>query len=538
MEQFTLYLILFGIIVLLGHAFQKTNIPIALILVIAGMLLSFVPFFPVINLEPELVLDFFLPLLVYEICSFSSWRDMKKQFRPIALLSVGHVFFITIIVAISVHYFIPQLGWPFAFLLGAIISPPDNVAIVSISEKIKIPERVFIILEGEGMFSDAAALTLFRVALVATVTNTFSMKYAVSNFVLMIVGETLYGLLLGTLLGKLRAKIPNTTLHVILSFLTPFLAYIPAVKLGGTGVISTAIVGFIIGNQYTLRFTSEYRLISLALWPTVAFAIQGLIFLLVGLDMRSTFMRISTIPLETLLLYVCSMLFIVIVGRFVWVYGAVIFLPRLLFPSVRKKDPYPPWQYPFIISWSGIRGGISLAAALAVPALTLTVNGADARDLLVFIVFCVIVVTLVIQGLSLPYILRKIGIDKVGQSERYTEHLSELQARSQMIQSALNWLEKHRAKVKDNPEALKEVLLHVHEYQMLKKEFESRIMDHDGSSGHDEHEEMKKKLSLMLQVVEVEREELLKMWRAEKINLRTRNKLLTTLDHQVQRHMI
>ncbi|OAI49153.1 hypothetical protein AYO45_03135 [Gammaproteobacteria bacterium SCGC AG-212-F23] len=538
MHLLIIYLILFSIIALLGQVFQKSTIPLALILVVFGMLLSFVPYFPEIHLDSSLVLNFFLPLLIYQISSFSSWRDIKKQIRPIALLSIGHVIFITILVAIVIHQLIPQIGWPLAFVLGTIISPPDDVAIIAIAEKIHIPERVFIILKGEGMFNDAAALTLFRFALAAAITNTFSVAHAFFSFVVMIVGETLYGLLLGHILGKLREKMSNTTLHVIASIVTPFIAYIPAVKLGGTGILATAMVGFVIGNKFTLRFTPEYRLTALSLWPTLAFAMQGLIFLLVGLDMRSTLMRISSIPIETLIMYIFSITLVVIVGRFIWVYGALIFLPRVLFPSLRKKDPYPPWQYPFIVSWSGIRGGISLAAALAVPIFAFKINGVDPRDLFVFLVFCIIIVTLILQGLSLPFILKKIGIDKVGQSERYKEHMNELQARALMITAALHWLEKYIEKAKNNKQLSSEISQHIHEYQMLKKHIERRILNHDGISLHDEQNEIKEDLSFLMQIIEVERIELAKLWSEEKINLKTRNKLLATLDHQIQRHLI
>lgn len=538
MDQYIVYIILFSIIVIVGQLFQKSIVPIALILVISGILLSFIPYFPEVHLDSKLVLNFFLPLLVYEISAFSSWRDMKRQFRPIALLSVGHVIFITILVAITIHFLIPQVGWPIAFILGAIISPPDTVAIVSIAEKIRIPERIFIILEGEGMFSDAAALTLFRFALVAALTNSFSIVHATLSFILIIIGEMIYGLILGYVLGWLREKITNTTLHMIASFLTPFFAYIPAVQLGGTGVLSTAMTGFVIGNQFTTRFTSEYRLIALSTWPPLAFIIQAFIFLSVGLDMRSIFMRISSIPFDTLMLYVSSITFVVIVGRFIWVYGAVIVLPRFLFPALLKTDPYPPWQYPFIISWSGIRGGISLAAALAIPVLVLNIESVDLRDLIIFLVVCIIIVTLIIQGLSLPFILKKMGIDKVGESERYTEHLTELQARVQMIEAALNWLESYKEKVKDDKKLLLEVSVHLYEYRMLKVTFESRILEHDKTLFHDENIETREKLSLLLQITEAEKEELTKLWQEDKINLRTRNKLLATLDHQVQRHSI
>jgi len=538
MDLFIIYLILFSIIVLLGQLFQKSTIPLALILVIFGMLLNFIPFFPDIHLDSKLVLYIFLPILIYQISAFSSWRDMKKQARPIALLSIGHVIFITILVACLMHTIIPQMGWPLAFVLGAIVSPPDNVAIVSIAQKIRIPERVFIILEGEGMFNDAAALTIFRFALAAAITNQFSFSTAFSTFIIMIVGETIYGLLLGHILGILRTKISNTSLHVIASFITPFLAYIPMVELGSSGIIATAVVGFIIGNQYTSRFTPEYRLTALSIWPTLGFAIQSLIFLLVGLNVHSTFIRISSIPLQSLMIYVSSVIAAVIIGRFVWVYAFVITLPRVLIPSIHKKDPYPPWQFPFLISWAGIRGGISLAAALAIPAITLKIDNIDIRDLFVFIVFCVIFVTLVLQGLSLPYILKKIGVDKVGQKERFAEHMTELQACAQMINAALQWLNQYKEQNKNDKKLLLELSEYIHEYQILKNQFESRISDHDSKLKHDEETEFKDKICLLTQIVEIEKEEISKLWREDKINFRTRIKLMAMLDHQVQRHMI
>lgn len=538
MDLFIFYLLLFGIIVLLGQLFQKSTIPIALILVIAGMLLSLVPFFPEIRLNSQLVLDIFLPLLVYQISSFSSWRDMKKQARPIALLSIGHVFFITILVAVVFHALIPQLGWPLAFVLGAIISPPDDIAIVSIAEKIRIPERIFIILEGEGMFNDAAALTLFRFALLAAITNQFSLMTAATSFFMLIIVELAYGLVLGHLLGMIRVHIKNTSLHVIASFITPFLAYLPAVKFGGSGIIATATVGFIIGNYYTLRFTPEYRLTALTIWPTFAFAIQGLIFLLVGLNLHSIYMRISAIPLSTLTLYITSIIAVIIVGRFIWVYCILIFLPRFLFPSLRKTDPYPPWQYPFLISWAGIRGGISLAAALAIPAFTLKINSIDVRDFLVFIVFCTIFVTLILQGLPLPFIIKKLRLDKVAESERYTEHLTELQARVKMINAALKWLEHYKANVKHDKKASAEVDAYIYEYQMLKQNLQERILNHHDIVLHDEELEIQDKLNLLCNIVTVEKKELLRLWNDKNINLRTRNKLISILDHRLQRNLI
>ena len=195
------------------------------------------PGIPAIDLDPKVVLNIFLPILVYQISSFASWNDFKKNKRPIALLSVGHVIFITAIVAWVIHALIPELGWPLAFIIGAVLSPPDDVAIVAIAEKIRMPNRVITILKGEGLFNDATALILFRFALAALLTHQFSAVHAVTTFFAIIIGETLYGLAVGYIMGELKVKISNTVLHVIASVLTPFLAYTPAVMLGGSGVL-------------------------------------------------------------------------------------------------------------------------------------------------------------------------------------------------------------------------------------------------------------------------------------------------------------
>jgi Na+/H+ antiporter len=497
------------------------------------MVLSFVPYFPQFTINPVLILNIFLPILIYQISSFTSWKDFKKNMRPIGLLSVGHVIFITFLVAAVVHQLIPQLGWPLAFVLGAVIAPPDDVAIVSIAEKIRMPERVVTILEGEGMLNDATALIIFRIALAAVVTHEFSAVDAVSTFVLDVIGETIYGLIVGFGFGLLRTRISNSVLHIIASLLTPFIAYFPPEHLGGSGILATVVAGFVIGNVFSIRFTPEFRLISRAVWPALAFAMQSILFLLVGLEMRFVIESISSISLNSLLLYSGSVIAAVIIGRFVWVYVAVAFLPRFLFPSIRKRDPFPPWQYPLIISWAGMRGAISLAAALAVPSLPATVEGANARELLVFLVFSVIIATLLIQGLTLPWLLKLIGVRKYGQREKYNEHMAELHARMQMTKAVLRWLKEYKQEVKDDPKYLAETKMHIQEYKMLKKQLEDRIKNHDGDIEHDEELEASEEICFLEHMIDIERQELIKMWRKEKVNITVATKLLNKLDHRV-----
>ena len=531
MDQSILYIMLFGIIALVGQVFNKSIIPIPLLLVIAGMMLSFMPGFPEIELNPNLVLNVFLPILIYQISSFASWKDVKKNSRPIFLLSVGHVIFITILVAVVIHNLIPQIDWPLAFLLGAVISPPDDVAIVSIAEKIRMPSRVVTILEGEGMLNDATALTIFRFALAAVVTHQFSLLHAVSAYVSVIVGETIYGLIVGYVMGQLRLCFRDTSLHMIVSILTPFIAYIPAEMLGGCGVLATAVAGFVIGNNYALRFSPEFRLVSRAIWPTMAFAIQSILFLMVGLNFRSVFEKNSMISSHLLWEYGLTTVGVVIIGRFVWVYISA-YSTRLFSRTVRSKDPMPPWQYPFLISWAGMRGAISLAAALAVPMLPLTIDGANARDVLVFLVFCVIIATLIIQGLTLPPLLKILGLQKRGLKEQYDDHMLELRVRLKLIKSVLRWLLAYKKEVKADPKLVDPVKVYIESHRLLKSQLQERIDHHDEAEEHNEQEEAEADIFLQSKIIDIERAELLSMWRDEKVTLVVRNKLMERLDHR------
>jgi len=534
MDQIELYISLLCIIAGIGVIFSKSPIPSTLLIVIVGMIISFLSVLPKVTLNPTLVLDVFLPLLLYRASAETSWQDFKFNFRPILLLSIGHVFFITCLVAIAIYYLIPGIHWTIAFLLGAVISPPDDVAIIAIAKKIRMPRRVVSILQGESMLNDATALIIFRFALAAIATHEFSFTKAALEFFLMLIGETLYGIILGTLIGEFRKRITDPQLQVMISFLTPFLAYLPAERLGGCGVLATVVTGLILGHKYLHQLTPEVRLVGHSFWLSLEFALQSVLFFLVGLNFRYILEGIQAVPIHNFILYSSTIIAIVIIGRFIWVYLAAL-VPRFLFPSIRKKDPYPPWQIPFIISWAGMRGGISLAAALAIPMLTMTVDSVNIRDLILFLVFCVIIATLLIQGLTLPWLLDILGINKFGQHEKYTEHLAELSARLFMIKEALHWLKSYRESVKDNIKLSAEIRFRIHQYQKLKKQLKERIQMHDEIQDfHDENLEMKETIFITIQLIEVEKRALLNVCRKEKIHMETRNKLLQELDFRAR----
>lgn len=540
MEQEITYIFLFSIILVMGLAFKKLMVPMTLILVIAGMILSFIPQFPKVRIDPDLMLHVFLPILIYQISAFSSWYDFKKNIRPITLLSIGHVAFITFIVAYIMHAFIPELGWPLCFILGAVVSPPDDVAIVTIAQKIRFPNRVITILEGEGLLNDATALTLFRFGLAAVATQEFLVGKAVLTYILIIIGEILYGFMMGEILGQIRMRIKDTSLHMIASLLTPFLAFLPPFLLGGSGIIATVITGFVIGHRYVTYFTPEFRLVSYAIWPMISFGINCIIFLLVGLNLRSIIENIAPLSFRSLLLYSSILIGTIIVARFVWVFVVQIFLPRFIFPSILKKDPYPPWQFPFLISWSGMRGPVSLAAALSIPLLPDLSQGAGAnpRDLIIFLAFMVILATFLIQGLTLPWIMKLIKVNQYGEKEAYREHMSELFARKAMVKAALRWLKLYRKESTGDQLLCSQLKIEIMEYRNHLLDLKTRI-DHHSDALEQEtednlNEEKRQDIFLKTQIIEVERQTLIKLWRQEKINLNLRNKLLEKLDHRIK----
>ncbi len=304
--------------------------------------------------------------------------------------------------------------------------------------------------------------------------------------------------------------------------------------MGGSGVLATVVTGLVIGHKYIPLYRPEVRLITRSVWTALEFMLQSLLFLLIGLDFRYILERISSIPVENLLLYGISIILVVVIGRFIWVYPAA-FLPRYFFLSIRKKDPYPPWQYLFIISWAGMRGGISLAAALAIPALSVTIDGANANDLVIFLVFCVIVATLLIQGLTLPWILSLLGIHQYGKHEKYHEHLSELKARIKMSQDVIQWLSHYHVKSKGKTKLCNEIKFHIRDYQKINKDLKERLSEHDQTENHMTHNEnieIKETLFLETQIVDIQRKSLAELWRHNKVTLSVRNKLIQELDYR------
>jgi Na+/H+ antiporter len=436
--KFQIFLILLAVLAGTALLARRINVAPAILLLLAGVTLAFVPGIPSLELPPELVLLVVLPPLIYSASVAMSWREFRYNLRPIILLSVGCVIFTACAVAAATHYLI-GLPWSIGFLLGAIVAPPDVVAPLAIARKLGLPRRILVVLEGEGLANDATALILYRFAVVAISTGMFSLPKAAGTFVAIVVGELLFGLAVGWLSLRARHHARDPQVEITLSLITPYVAYWVPEHFGGSGVISTVACGLYMSWNGPLLISSATRLQGIFFWDLVIYLIEGLLFLLTGFQMRLLFEKSKTFPLDDILLATALVAVMVIIARFAWVYPAT-YLPRLL-KRVRERDPSPPWQWVFVISFTGVRGAVSLAAALALPFTLPTGEDFPYRDLILFVSFGVIFITLVGLGLGLPLVVRWLGVAQAGRAEHLAEHESEIAARREALAAALKSLD-------------------------------------------------------------------------------------------------
>src|ERR1700734_1621768 len=386
----------------------RLKIPPAILLVITGVALALIPGLPTVKLAPEIVLLIVLPPLIYSSAVAMSWREFKFNLRPISLLAVGCVLFTTIATAAVAHWWL-GFSWSVGFVLGAIVSPPDAVAPLSIARKMQLPRRLVVILEGEGLANDATALILYRFAVVAVSAGVFSFGHAVATFGAVVAGELLWGLGVGWLMLHLRRWVREPRIEILLSVLTPYLAYWPPQHLGGSGVLATVTTGLYISWNGLRLISAPTRLQGIFFWYFLIYMINGMVFLLTGLQARTLSAGVKSYPATQLIVSAVVVSAVVIATRFIWMFPAT-YLPRWLIPAVARKDPSPPWQFPFVLAFTGIRGIVSLAAALAIPLETDAGTPFPHRDLLLLLPFVIVLVTLVGQGLTLPWVIRKVGL--------------------------------------------------------------------------------------------------------------------------------
>lgn len=406
MANIATVIILLAVITALAELTDKIRIPYPILLVLAGMGIGFVPGLPVILIDPEIIFLVFLPPVLYAAAWSTSWPDFKKAKRPITLLAIGCVIFTTCAVAVIARYFIPGLGWPEAFVLGAIISPPDAVAATSATKGLNIPKRVVTILEGESLVNDATGLIAYKYAVAAAVTGSFYLLEASFQFVLVAAGGIGLGLLIGIVFKFIHKTTPhNATTDTTMTFMTPFIAYLSAEAFHISGVLAVVTAGLFLSWNSSEIFSQQTRLQATASWNTVIFILNGIIFILIGLQLPEIINNIEGHSLGEMISYGAIISAAVIIGRIIWTYPSA-YLPRWISKSIREREPETTFGLVSVVAWSGMRGVISLAAALALPLMISEGTPFPNRNEIIFITFCVIFSTLVLQGLTLRPLIR------------------------------------------------------------------------------------------------------------------------------------
>jgi len=411
---------------------RRIDIPYPIALVIGGLALSLIPGLSHITLEPDLIFLIVLPPLLYTAAYFTSIKEFREQISSISFLAIGLVVITTIAVAILAHY-VFGLQWAGSFILGAIVSPPDAIAATSIAHRLGLKRNIVTILEGESLVNDATALVIYRLALAAALTGVFSLAEASLEFVIVSVGGIAVGLITGWIAAKILERLTDPTICIASSIVMPYISYLPADSIGMSGVLSVVTAGLYIGWYLPKVISPTVRLEAAAFWKVVIFGLNGLVFILIGLQLPNILADLKERSLWHLIYYGALVSFVVIVVRLLWVYIET-YLPRFLFPSF-KKQKATSWKHTAIIGWCGMRGVVSLAAALALPVYLSPGEPFIGRDLIIFLTFCVIFSTLVIQGLTLPVLIKKLEI-----SNLQHEILEEAEARVEAAKLALTRL--------------------------------------------------------------------------------------------------
>ncbi len=405
-----------------------------ILLVLAGLAASYVPGVPEFRLNPELVLFAVLPPLVYATALESSYLNLRDNVRTLALLSVGLVLFTALVVGGAARLDVPGLPLAAAITLGAILAPTDAVTTASIGRRLHLPRRLLTVITGESMLNDGTALTLYAVAVSAASATvaTPSPLSAVSSLILISAGGVAVGMVLGVLIHRLRMRLRDPLVESALSLLTPFAAYLAADSLHVSGVLAVVVTGLYLGHHGGQAHFAT-RLQDMALWRVATFVLESVAFALIGLQLRPVLQDLGSRNPARLAAEAAVVLGAVIVARIVWVFPSI-YLPRWLVPRIRAEDPAPPWQATFVLSWAGLRGVISLAAAAALS------SDVPQRNLLVFLTFITVLGTLLVQGLTLPWLIRWLGV-QAGPDEERADVVAQAAAQQSASQAGLRRLD-------------------------------------------------------------------------------------------------
>ena len=399
METLTAVLLILVAIAIVYEIARRIGVPYPTLLVLGGLGLAFIPGLPRIELQPDLVLLVFLPPLLFTAAAESPIRDLRANVVPLVRLSIGLVLFTMVLVAVVAHALVPGLSWAAAFTLGAIVGPTDALAASAVFRRLGTPRIIRTLIEGEALFNDATALVAYRAAVIAAVSGTFILSESLVGFVIAAAGGILIGAVVGRVSGEILRRLDDPPVEVLISVVIPFAAYLPADRLGLSGVLAAVTAGLVIGGRLGTILTPSSRVLWLTTWKMIGFVLNGFLFVLIGLELPTILKGLGDRPPSEILGLAALVSVVVVVGRIVWVFASSL-LPGSPRRLIAQRDPALATRLTFVVSWAGLRGAVSLAAALALP-----LNFPE-RDLILFVTFIVILVTLVGQGLTLPRVLR------------------------------------------------------------------------------------------------------------------------------------
>ncbi len=443
MVEFKIVIFIMAILISLTAIANKRKFPFPILLVIAGLIIGFMPGLPNLALDPDVVFVIILPPLLYDAASKTSWNEFRSSIRPISALAISLVFFTTVAVAVTAHFAIPGFTWPLAFVLGAVVSPPDAVAASGIIKGLGLNRRVITIIEGESLVNDASALIAYRYAVAAVTTGTFVFWQAGLQFLLVAGVGILIGILSGYLFVLSIKRIHNNAIvETSLTLLAPFVAYLAAEHFHMSGVLAVVSAGLVISWRGPEVFSYRGRIRNRVVWDTMIFLLQGFVFILIGLQLPSIIIDLGRYPFTEILGYGLLISLVTILIRIIWVFGGAYWFK--IFQAVKKDtdeakgntEPDDTWKNVMVVAWTGTRGVISLAAALALPLVMQDGGAFPKRHSIIFLAFVVIFVTLVVQGLSLPLLIRWL---KIKPQDNETVEANELQLH--LASSTLHFIE-------------------------------------------------------------------------------------------------
>lgn len=455
-------LLLLLCIVLLATLAKRFKTPYPIVLVIAGLFISLIPRVPHIELNPDVVFLLFLPPLLFAAAFQTSWRDFRYNISSISLLALGLVSFTVWGVAIATRWILPDFTWHQGLVLGAVICTTDAIAATSIARRLGLPARVTDVIEGESLVNDASGLLALQIAVSVVVTGHVpTLHERVGLLFYLVVSSVTIGLGIAKLVAMLIARIEDAPVEITISIITPYFAYLAAESVHSSGVLATVACGMYLGHQSSMYFSTRARLQGAAVWETLSFVLNGIVFILIGLQLPYILSQIRNHSLSRLILVGLLVSAVVIILRLLWIYPGALAATWIRNHMQHQAVPLPSARYVFIIGWTGMRGVVALAAAISLPTTLTDGSPFPQRNVIIFLTFCVIFVTLVFQGLSLPYFIRRLGLARDA-----VENPEEARARYAIIDAALAYLESARESDRSEAAPVYDELIRVQKHHL------------------------------------------------------------------------